>query len=52
VVTISARSGFWTAEVGDDVWIPEGVKWLVEGCENGTLHSLLLYPEGIGEWTT
>jgi hypothetical protein len=46
LVTVIALSGFWTAEGRDDLWIPEGLKWLVEGCENGTFHSLLLYPEG------
>jgi hypothetical protein len=45
LVDVFAQSAFWTTEVRDSFWIPEGVKWLVEGCENGTFHSLLLYPE-------
>lgn len=45
LVDAFGRSGFWTADIRDDVWIPDGLKWLVEGCENGTFHSLLLYPE-------
>jgi hypothetical protein len=43
LVTVIARSGFWTQKgrMMFEYW-----KWLVDGCEDGTFHSLLLYPEG------
>jgi len=45
LVDVFAGSGFWTAGIRDDVWMPDGLKWLVEGCKDGIFHSLLLYPE-------
>lgn len=37
-------SGFWSSETKTEVWAPDDLRWVIEGCVNGRFHSVSLYP--------